>query len=448
MERTASAWTIASSGRVGPPVDLILRSFEARYDADWKPLRIQFDQTMRGQTFTLQTEVTGTDARTEVRGSGDVPTNRVEVIDPRAVFLPNPFVAPWEAVAARLRTATPGEMISIYQPAQGSFPITVGPSSVEQIKTVERTVTAHRTRLTMTPAGAPPLDIDVWGDDNGRLLRVSVPAQSLEFAREDIASVGARLVTMSRANDEDMRIPANAFSLAGTVSKPRVTMARCRRDSSGGSGPTDRDETAFGIPSSDRSNALADAASWCCATTNAGSARAAGEPSRRLADYAEDAKAAIKAMSDRKDVDRKRIAVVGHSEGGWIAMLASSKNDRVSAVGLIATVGVTGQELNLYQVVHGLERSVLPENEQQSTIDLQKQIQQAVLTGKGWEAIDVPEAVKRQADTPYFQSFLTFDPAKHMKDVEQPLLIVHGPWIGVMCGQSRSSVSNHFQHLR
>ena len=48
------------------------------------------------------------------------------------------------------------------------------------------------------------------------------------------------------------------------------------------------------------------------------------------------------------------------------------------------------------------------------------------MTGKGWEAINVSDSVKRQADTPYFQSFLTFDPAKHMKDVEQPLLIVQG----------------------
>ena len=34
--------------------------------------------------------------------------------------------------------------------------------------------------------------------------------------------------------------------------------------------------------------------------------------------------------------------------------------------------------------------------------------------------------MRRQADTPYFQSFLTFDPAKLMKDVDQPLLIVQG----------------------
>src|SRR3954465_13793916 len=115
-------------------------------------------------------------------------------------------------------------------------------------------------------------------------------------------------------------------------------------------------------------------------------------------------------ISDRKDIDRKRVAVVGHSEGGSVALLAASKNDRAAALVLVATIGVTGKELNLYQVTHGLERSNRSEAEKQATIDMQKQIQEAVLTGKGWDKIDVPEGIRRQADTPWFQSFLAFDP--------------------------------------
>ena len=36
------------------------------------------------------------------------------------------------------------------------------------------------------------------------------------------------------------------------------------------------------------------------------------------------------------------------------------------------------------------------------------------------------EDERRAADTPWFQSLLTFDPAKVIKDVRQPLLFVHG----------------------
>jgi len=61
-------------------------------------------------------------------------------------------------------------------------------------------------------------------------------------------------------------------------------------------------------------------------------------------------------------------------------------------------------------------------DEKQAKIELQKRIHEAVLTGKGWEAL--PADVRRQADTPGFLSLLTYDPAKVMPDVRQPLLIL------------------------
>ena len=152
-----------------------------------------------------------------------------------------------------------------------------------------------------------------------------------------------------------------------------------------------------------------------------------GSESATLADYAEDVRAAIRMLSDRKDVDRRRIAVVGHSEGGSLALMAAVEGEadrrrwrwsRRSAS--------TGADLNMYQVTHALERANRPEAERQNTIELQRQIQQAVLTGKGWETISIPPAVRRQAETPWFQSYLAYDPAKVMKDVDQPLLIVQG----------------------
>jgi dipeptidyl aminopeptidase/acylaminoacyl peptidase len=56
-------------------------------------------------------------------------------------------------------------------------------------------------------------------------------------------------------------------------------------------------------------------------------------------------------------------------------------------------------------------------------VELQKAIQAAVLTGTGWDRI--PRQYK-SADTPWFQSYLQYDPAKPLKDVDRPLLILHG----------------------
>ena len=60
----------------------------------------------------------------------------------------------------------------------------------------------------------------------------------------------------------------------------------------------------------------------------------------------------------------------------------------------------------------------------QSRIDLQKRIQAAVL-GQG-EWTDVPRPLREQADTPWFRSFLTFDPATAIGRLRQPLLVIHG----------------------
>ena len=428
VEKSATGWSITSSGRVGAPFDLIVRSLQARYDSDWKPVELTLDATLRGQAATMHTLVSGTTAQTDTTPFGAAPVSKSDQIDARAILLPNPFVAPYEALAARLQIAAAGSRISIYQPGQGSFDVEVGGSTIEHIMTVNRTIAARRTHSSFNLPNVPPLEIEIWGDEEGRLLRVSIPAQSLEFAREDIASVSARLVTMSRPNDENIRIPANGFSLAGTISKPANAAGKLPAVILvSGSGQTDRDENVFGIPIFGQlADALAEAGFIVLRYDKRGVGQSGGRAeAARLEHFAEDARAAVKVMSDRKDVDRKRLAIVGHSEGGWIALM-TAKDDRVAAVGLVSTVAVSGSELNLYQVTHGLERSTRPESERQATIDLQKKIQQAVVTGLGWDQINVPEAVRHQADTPYFQSFLTLDPAKLMKDVSQPLLIVQG----------------------
>src|SRR4051812_13186828 len=38
VARSARGWTITSTGSVGPPLDLVTRTLQIRYDPDWKPL--------------------------------------------------------------------------------------------------------------------------------------------------------------------------------------------------------------------------------------------------------------------------------------------------------------------------------------------------------------------------------------------------------------------------
>lgn len=426
VERTPQGWTVTGSGQIGPPIEVAIRSLRVRYDQEAKPRGLTMDISARGQSMKLSTEVAGTTATNELTANG-TPTPSSDTIDEGAVLLlAGPFFAPYEALAARLQSAPPGSTLPVYVAAQGSVGMTVGESVQERIQTTLRLIDARRTRVTFDRPGLPPLALEIWGDEGGRLLRVSMPAQNLEAVREDIASVSARHVAVSRAGDEQVRLPANGFTLAGTISKPADAGSQPMPALVlvGGSGPTDRDETVFGIPVLGQlAGGLADAGYLVLRYDKRGVGQSGGRAeAATLVDFTEDLRAAVRFMSRRKDVDRRRLAVVGHSEGGAVGLLAADRDDSIKALVLVATPGMTGAELNLAQVTRAVGQTNRPEAEQQTTIDLQKQIQAAVLTGKGWE--DIAPALRQQADTPWFRSFLAFDPIRIMRDVDQPILIV------------------------
>jgi pimeloyl-ACP methyl ester carboxylesterase len=124
-------------------------------------------------------------------------------------------------------------------------------------------------------------------------------------------------------------------------------------------------------------------------------------------------------------VDRNRLAIVGHGDGGWVALLAAARERRrIAAVATLAAPGAPGGDVLLEQQQDALDRLNLAPAEREQRIALQKQIHAAVATGKGWE--NVPKAMRAEADTGWLQSLLAFDPARAVADVRQPLLIVHG----------------------
>jgi len=428
VSRIADGWTISSSGRMSPPVDIVARRLQVRYTADWKPIEFTFDGTVRGQPQSIHTAVEGTTARSDLI-VGDKASQKTDPIDPGALLIATTsFFAPYEAVAMRVRTALAGTDVPAY--AEGPmvpFTLKLGDTVTEQIQTTSRLVTAKRTHLLMGMQSTV-LDADIWTDDTGRMVRFSLPTQAIDVVREDIAAVSSRTVTISRTNDEKISIPSNGFNLAGTLSRPATTSAT-RLPAVvlvGGSGPSDRDSVAFGIPIlGEIAGALADAGFIVVRYDKRGVGQSGGRAeAATLNDYAEDARAAVKWLSDRKDVDPKRIAIVGHSEGGLVALIAAGKDKRIAAVVLASTPGMTGADVVLAQQRRMLDRMKLTPEERKAKIDAQIQINQAVMTGKDLDKL--PAGVRRSVDNPEFQSILTSDPAKLMKDVHQPILIVQG----------------------
>ena len=427
LSRTATGWTIASSGRLGAPIDVVARRLQVRYTPEWRPLEFTLDGTVRGQQQSIRTTFDGTTAKSQISIGGQA-TEKSDPVDPSVVvLLPNSFFGPYEALAARVKTAAVGAEIPAYLVGQVTVPIRVGETSAEQIQTATRVVSARRTRIALVLPNAR-LDADLWIDDAGRMIRFSVPSQSLEVVREDIAAVSARSLSISRPNDETISIPGNGFLLAGTLSRPaQASEAKLPAVVLvGGSGPADRDGVVFGIPVLGQiAGALADAGFIVVRYDKRGIGQSGGRAeAASLADYAEDVRAAIKMLENRKDVDPKRIAVIGHSEGGLVALMAAAKEKRIGAVGLVATPGIIGAEVVLAQQQRLLNRMKLTPEEKQAKVDAQKKIHEAVISGKGLELL--PPDVRRSVDNAEFHSLLTSDPAKLVAAVRQPLLVVQG----------------------
>ena len=429
VERTATGWTISSIGQLSPPLDVLNRRFELRYDSEWRPLELSIDATVKGQPYSLQTTFRGGAATSEVR-RGSERTTQTAAVSAETVVLPNDFFAAYEALTRRLAGLAAGAELPVYVAPVGEVIARLNSFSDDQIQTAVDVIDVRRYQVTFLDPGLP-FEAEIWADADHRLLRVSVPAASLDIARQDVISAGSRLLSERHPGDEEVRVGASGFSLAATITKP-VGQAPAAAGPwpavllVPGSESVDQDEDVFGIPIFGQiAGALADAGFLVARYDKRGVGQSGGRAeSAALEDYADDVRIMVRYLDKRPDVDRWRIVVAGHSEGGWVALLAASKEKKIAGLALIATPSIVGAELVLEQQRRALDRTVDSLVERHAKIDLQRKIHHAVISGQGWD--DIPADLRRQADTPWFRSFLTFDPADTMRKVRQPVIIVQG----------------------
>ena len=449
-------WTLRGSGRFGAPLNLTIEYWEARYDRAWKPLELTENLASGNDKWTVHTTFSQTTASSDVAQNG-VNQRRNQTVEADSIVLPNMVFGSYEALAARLATASVGAQLPAYIAPQNPVSVSVKRVADEKIQIPGRTIEAkHWTLLFGNPGGA--IDMDVW-TEGSRLLRIDIPSQILTVIRDDISSVSARLETLGRGNDEQISVPANGFSLAGTVSKPAAGGGRLPAVIlvSGGS-DKDRDETESGIPIfAQMATALADAGFVVVRYDKRGTGQSGGRPeSATYDDYATDARAIIGYLGKRKDVDPKKIAVLGFGEGGWVAMIVAAKEQKVAALALVGTASAKGFDLVLEQQRQLFEGSNTTSAAQDKAVEQQKQILQAVVTGKGWDQM-APQLRKR-VDTPLYRSFLLFDPAQALAQTRQPVLIVqadldkevppyHGDQLAQLARSRPKAMGTEFVHL-
>lgn len=428
VSRSGNNWIISATGQLSAPADIATSRFEVKYASDWQPLELHIDATVAGKPLTLSTSFGLTTAVNEITQEGRT-NSKTDQITARAIVLPNNVFAAYEAMAVRLAASAEGTELPVYVPPQTEIKAVIGTVSDERVRTSGGEVPLRRYELVFqNPTG--PLAATVTIDARNRLARVEIPSAGVSVIRSDLAAVSSRPQLSRNPTDADVSIPALGFTLAGTVTTPPQVAGRLRHPAIvlvAGSGPVDRDANVAGIPIfTQLAGALAQRGFVVLRYDKRAVGQSGGRAERAtLADYASDVIAAVKWIRNRKDVDRNRVAVAGHSEGGAVAMLAAAaEEDDIDGLVLIAAPGTRGSELILEQQQHGLDLLGATDEERRDKVDIQKRIQTAVLTGVGWEGL--PPEYRKVADTPWFRSFLQFDPAQVIKRVRQPILVIQG----------------------
>jgi pimeloyl-ACP methyl ester carboxylesterase len=426
--RQADGWTVRGSSRLGPPIDITSRIAEVVYDTQWRPKSLLVDGIVRGQDVMLKTTFDGTKASNVISVQG-APQTKADPVSADPVVLPNAFLGSYGALAYRLQGLKPGAELKAYIAPQAEITIKLEAVTSERIDTPRVTINATKYALLfVNPPPAGELPVHLWVGPTGTLLRLSIPSQTLEMAREDIASAASRTSAFSLPDDEAVTIPSLGFNLAGTITKPANAKAPLPAlVLIGGSGPTDRDETVAGIPVFGQlAGELVKAGFIVVRYDKRGVGQSGGRAeSVTIADYADDARSVVVWLEKRKDVDKNRIGLVGHSEGALVAMLvAGRERGKVGAFALLAGPSTNGSAVVLEQQKHLLAQMQMDDAQRAEKVALQEKINAAVISGRGWQ--DLPEAARKVADTPWFYSFLTFDPARAMRDTRQPVLIVQG----------------------
>ena len=421
----AQGLVISGQGQIAQPIDVITRRAELKYRPDQTAESMTLDARIGGVDVTLQTTFENGTAVSKGM-QGNIPIASTDMVSPRSVLLPNVFFGSHAVLARRLAGSAPGtEFRAFVGPGAGEVVFSLRSEVTEQMQFGTSTFDVHHYELVFDNAGAS-LALHLYADNIGTLVRVSVPAQSLDVVRDDIAGSISRTRVTSNPGDQAVIIPAAGFNLGATITRPANASGRLPAVIlTGGAESDDRDGTTFGVPIlANLAGGVSQAGFLAVRYDKRGYGQSGGRrESATLSDLSDDLRAIVKWLSDRKDVDSKRIAVLGHGEGAWLALLAAARDKRIAGVISIDAPSTTGAELALEQQQHALDRLKATPAERQQKIDLQKKIQAAVLSGKGWEG--VPPDLRKQADTPWTQSVLSFDPARVVEDVKQPMLFLH-----------------------
>jgi dipeptidyl aminopeptidase/acylaminoacyl peptidase len=230
---------------------------------------------------------------------------------------------------------------------------------------------------------------------------------------------------------EEVTVQAKGYTLAGTLLLPKnVARPLPAVLTITGSGQQTRDEPV-GIPGLEKyrlmrqiAEALASRGIAVLRVDDRGVGASGGRETLMNATtsgFADDVRAEVAYLRARSEIDPKRIALVGHSEGGIIAPMIAAEDPQIAAIVLMAGSGKSGAQISTDQLNDALERATnMTAEEKEKQRAQQQEIIHAVLKG------DDLSKYPLQVRLPWVKEFWSYDPLPTIRKVRQPVLIMQG----------------------
>ncbi|WP_372784018.1 alpha/beta hydrolase family protein [Phenylobacterium sp.] len=210
-----------------------------------------------------------------------------------------------------------------------------------------------------------------------------------------------------------------------------------------GSGAQDRDEAIMGHrPFMVLADALTRRGIAVLRTDDRGFAKSTGDFAKATSeDFAADTAAGVAYLRGRKEIDGKRVGLIGHSEGGMIGPLVAAADPQIAFVVMLAgpgvptrelmtaqreavgrTAGVSAEAIARNEVTMGRVEAALaqPKDWDQAQADAAK-----VLTEAGMPASGATTTI-RQLGSPWYKWFIAYDPRPTLRQLRCPVLALDG----------------------
>ncbi|NLR90007.1 alpha/beta hydrolase family protein [Flammeovirga agarivorans] len=159
-------------------------------------------------------------------------------------------------------------------------------------------------------------------------------------------------------------------------------------------------------------------------------------------DFATDVEAAIEYLLLRNDVDPTHIGLIGHSEGGIVASMVASKNDKVNFMVLMASPGIPCKDLMLHQkekieIISGLPKNIVASNQKifdkaydmilNNEVPLQDKLSDFFKHQYHNNISDQQvNSIVKSITNPWFIEFIKTNPENYLSKVKAPVYALNG----------------------